>query len=339
MGLFRRARSDEDVVAQFQFDKEWHQAVLRFGVVTGVGDMHVNLKHPETGELMTPHAGLEGLFDAWKQIKAEYDRRAVLAEQMLEYTEKSMSPWQLANYLVADRRPNEALEMLSRAQPPGSQEEDFAPYCGACAKSLLGLTQYPEALPWAEKASSAAPASNHFRTVLADALHLAGRVDDAHAIYSELMSQAGGSTDAELAGIKEVFASLFAVETGVVSSPVLAVEIGRGLADPAQSQEFWRRAETEFIYSPYFRMQHAYELTKKGDTNRALAKLIALVQEMPWVKEASLNLVIYFERLDPEGKLMPEFQEQLRKQVQENGWTVEGMHEMRLAWGKEAEPG
>src|SRR5262249_34877877 len=157
---------------------------------------------------------------------------------------------------------------------------------------------------WARKASGAAPDDPRIRVVLADALHLTGAGDEAHAIYDGLMARAGGSGKSGTEVVDEMFDRLFARDSGAVSSPVLALEGAEQLQDPAQREQFWDLAETEFFYSPYFRMHHAYYLAKMGETNRSFAKLIGLVQETTWIKEASLNLELYFDQLDPEGKLM-----------------------------------
>ncbi|MBC8099758.1 MAG: hypothetical protein H7Y11_09975 [Armatimonadetes bacterium] len=59
--------------------------------------------------------------------------------------------------------------------------------------------------------------------------------------------------------------------------------------------------------------------------------MVALVQEMPWLREANLNLEIFFRHLDPSGtNLMPEFQRELRKRISEHGWTTDGMAEIGI---------
>jgi hypothetical protein len=74
-------------------------------------------------------------------------------------------------------------------------------------------------------------------------------------------------------------------------------------------------------------MQQAYYLTNQGKSEQGFAKLIALVQEMPWLREANLNLLQYFDRFNEAlGKeIMPEFQTQVRQRIKEQGWTTEGM--------------
>ena len=67
-----------------------------------------------------------------------------------------------------------------------------------------------------------------------------------------------------------------------------------------------------------------------GKNPFGFAKLLALVKEMPWLREASLNLAQYFKTLDPDGHSMPEFQEKLQDIIHKNGWTTGGMTKMTL---------
>ncbi|MCP3960796.1 MAG: tetratricopeptide repeat protein [bacterium] len=314
-----------------RFDREWEQAVRRFDVVAGLRDFHLDIKHPETHQVMKPHEGLGGTFAEWRGVRSPWDHRKIFFDLIYSMVRASMTAWQTANYLVATRRPDVALELLETSEPPSAADECQAEHCAAFAKVFLGLTRAGTAVAWARQAADARPDDTHFQTVLADALHMTDGREEAHEIYSRLMARGSGSDSAGSSAVAEMFANLFARETGVLSSPVMAVEIGRGLSDSTQAEEFWQRAEIEFYDSPYFRMQHAYRLADSGSLQQSFAKLLALAQEMPWVKEASLNLVTYFERFDPTGqKLMPEYQAHLKATITENGWTTEGMREVKL---------
>src|SRR5262249_44751315 len=132
--------------------------------------------------------------------------------------------------------------------------------------------------------------------------------------------------------MESVFDDAFDSAHGRVPSPIFAMDLAEGLSNPEQSATFWRLAEIEFYDSPYFRMHHAYNLAKQGDMQRSFAKLLALVQEMPWLKEASLNVELYFKSFDPDGTtLMPDFQRQLRETIARNQWTTDGMHVTEIA--------
>lgn len=336
MSLFKklfgqRGDSPEEQAAQQRFDQDWAAALKRFEIVTGLGDTKFRLVHPQTKETMTPHEGLAGTFAEWKPLHPGWERRYLLFDLLYTTLKSSMNAWQTANYLVADRRAQDALAVLEPSEPPNSENASYANHCAAFAKVYLSLTRYAEALAWAQKAVEAAPEEAYFQTILADALHLTGQCEAAHDIYDKLMKQSSGSNLQGKEAVAEMFHSLFARETGAVSSPVLALEIAESLGDPEQAEAFWELADTEFYDSPFFQMHYAYHLAKIGATDRSFAKLVALVQKMPWLKEASLNLVRFFEQYDPTGtKFMPEFQAQVRQTIQENHWTNEGMHEIRL---------
>jgi tetratricopeptide (TPR) repeat protein len=238
-----------------------------------------------------------------------------------------MKPWQLANYLVADRNPVEAFEIIQEASS-GNLGEDYAQHCTALAKSLSSLTYYEESLKWAKKACEAEPKNSQFTIVLADAYFLSGNHNAANKIYESLVSLVPRS-DSD--SISDMFSVTFAFDTGVLPSPIFAIRLGKQLSDPRQSEEFWKLAEIEFYYSHYFRLHHAYYLAAKGKQQECLAKLITLVQEMPWLEEASLSLKNLFDCFNQSGnKIMPEFQEQLSQKIQERGWKGEKMFSLNV---------
>ena len=319
--LGRKSQMPTENARTQQFDEEWTQVVKRFGIVTGLGAINLDLKHPKTGGVMTPHEGLGQTFREWQSVEAEYDRRAVLFDQVFQMAGAHMNRWQVANYLTAVRRPDKAAEFLAQAE---ASEQGTAGFQAASAKALLNLGRYAESLPQAQSAAANAPADTRLRTLYADALHLNGQGKNAHTIYAELMA-AAPTMDADSDTVAPMFDSLFRLETGSVPSPVLALEIAEQMSNPAQAEEFWRLAETEFYDSAYFRMHHAYFLTNSGAADRGFAKLLALVKEMPWLREASLNLRQDFKALDPAGSIMPEFQAQLQDTIRKNQWTTDGM--------------
>lgn len=318
-----------DSLAQ-EFDAEWPRAVKRFEKTTGMGELKLSLRHPQTQEVMTPHEGLGATFNDWKQADAPYNKRRVLSHLLVEMIGGAMNAWQAANFFTSDSRPLEALAILEE-EPPDPDSEDYAAHCVAYARTLLSMIRYPEALEWARKAAEAAPADPQMMMVLADAMHLNRQCEEAHNIYTHLMAKAPQSEAGGPDAVDEMFRNLFARDTGVVSSPVLALDLPQQLSNPVQAARFWELAETEFYYSPYFRMHHAYHLAQIGETEHSFAKLIGLVQEMDWVKEANLNLANHFTQFDPPGtNIMPEFQAELRQRIRENGWTTEGMNRIEI---------
>ncbi len=316
-----------------RFDAEWYQAVKRFEAISGYRGFAFNLRHPETGELMKPHEGVEPIFDEWKAIRSPWDRRemfyrCILATRGVE----NFDVWAVANVFTASRRPHTALEMLQGASLSEPGSEYYACHCGAYARALIPLNHPREALEWAQAAAAADPEDARLRVLLGDALRLAGRVEEAGAIYAGLMATASPSPADSPNPIADLFARLFARETGVVPSPFFAVDLAPQIEDPEQAEEFWRLGEVEFYDSPHFRMQHAYRLVQQGQVREAFAKLAALVMEMPWLREANLNLRQLFNHLDPAGdQLMPELRKQVEDAIREHGWTTDGMQLLEVS--------
>lgn len=313
------------------FDEEWSNALTRFGVVTGVGTINFDLKHPQTQQPISPHLGLGGTFTEWQEIRSPYDRRRLLFDLLFSMMQDHLNVWHTANYLVAVRSPDKALRLLEESPPPVAGDEGHAGHCAAFARALLAITRHAEAVPWARQAVAGEPDGGHFQTLLADALHMGEGREEAHEIYTRLMATGKGSDNDGVAVVEEMFHNLFARETGVMPSPVMAVELAESMGDASQAEDFWLRGETEFYDSPYFRMRHAYYLANAGAMEQSFAKLLTLVQEMPWVKEASLNLLKYFEHFATSGHdLMPEFRAELGHRIEENGWTTEGMRDLTV---------
>ena len=330
--------ADADPLAP-RFDEEWHRAVRRFAVVTGYGvDRFVfNLRHPETREIMPPHLGIAPYFDEWKQIVSPWDRIDLFFRVILDTLGvDGLHIWAVANVFTACRRPQQALEALQSAELTEAGSDYYARHCGAYARALIPLNHPQKALEWAQTAAAAAPDDARLRLLLADALRFNGRGEEATAIYCALMATAEPSPDEVPDPIADLFERLFALETGAVPSPFFALDIVGSLEDPDQAAQFWKLGEAEFYDSPHFRMQHAYYLTASGRTQEAFAKLAALVSEMPWLREAQINLLQLFKHLDPEeDKLMPDLRRQVEQKIQEEGWTTDGMRLIEIPHGDE----
>ena len=75
-------------------------------------------------------------------------------------------------------------------------------------------------------------------------------------------------------------------------------------------------------------------MVASGQTREAFAKLAALVGEMPWLREAQINLLQLFKHFDPTGDtLMRELRRQIEARIQEEGWTTEGMQLIEIPTG------
>lgn len=309
------------------FNTKWKESIAGFKSIVGLKSLDVDLKHPETNQPMTAYEQIPDIYKQWLEIKSPWDRKSLLFSVIYDLVGEYMKPWQVANYLIADRDPFQAFEILQDASSD-NWDEDYPPHCAALAKSLCSLTYYEESLKWAEKAYQANPSNPHFETILADAYFLTDRTEEASRIYQSRISLVPPSPSDS---ISEMFLETFSIEQGVLSSPIFAIQLGQQLSDSKQSDEFWKLAEAEFYYSPYFRSHHAYYLASKGQIKECLAKLIALVQEMPWLQEASLNLKCIFDYFNQKGDLiMPDFQESLSQQIRDRGWTSEGMFILQI---------
>ncbi|WP_375492753.1 hypothetical protein [uncultured Nostoc sp.] len=309
------------------FDKEWDAVVIRFRVLVGFKSLNITLKHPKTLSPSKPHIALPDTFKEWKKIKSLCDRRSLMFGVIFDLVGQHMKNWQIANYLTAQRLPLDALDLLIddtnqlQQETQGNLGEDYVSYCSAIAKTLISLTQYQEALNWVKKASHSAPNNSHIELLKADAYFLSGHCEQANEIYQNHWLIA---KKYEQESISKMFSNLLSCQYGTSSSPIFALQIGKQITDPSEAEEFWHLAEAEFYSSPYFRAHHAYHLANEGKVHHSFAKLLALVQEMPWLKEASLNLLRHFEHLDPSGtNLMPEVQTQLRAAIESNGWQNE----------------
>jgi tetratricopeptide (TPR) repeat protein len=335
MGFFKKIfgghqepAGDHKALAE-KFDFAWQDAQERFGKLTGVGKIELKLRHPETGAALKPHEGLNGSFEDWKAIQSVWDQQLLLLDLLLNSVQRALKPWHITNGLVAIRQPDQAEAFISDTPAPDGPDE-FAMYCEAYARALQYSQKPKDAVAWARKAYEAASDHTIIRLRLADVLFMTGECEEANKLYSEMMQNLPVTPTSADVPIQTMFAELFSVLTGGVPSPVLAIEIGEKLTDAAQAAEFWQLAEVEFYDSPYFRMHHAYHLAKQGDIPRAIAKLGALVQEMPWLREAHINLDQMLQAVDPDGTKMSELRQLVRQRIQENGWTTDGMRKIDI---------
>ena len=315
-GLDKQSQKSKD-----DFNKEWIEAITRFKVMVGFKSFNLNLKHPKTKNPAKPHEAIPEIFHQWQEIQSIWDRRSLIFEAIYQFSGQFMKPWQVANYLVAIREPLEAFDILLEASKNQISQEDYGLHCAALANTLNVLSYYEDALQWAQKANQAVSNDRYFQVLLADSYWLCRHCDEANTIYQNLIAQIPQSEDDS---ISQMFSDFFALETGAIPSPIFAIQIGKKLSDPSQAEEFWQLAEAEFYHNPYFRMNHAYYLTDRGETERGFAKLATLVKEMPWLREANLNLVEYFNSFNAAlGKqIMPELEAEVRQRIQENAWTI-----------------
>lgn len=314
-----------------QFDEMFPQMVRKFGVIAGLKDFKFDLVNPETKEPIAPSKAVEEWAHNWSNLKTSWDRRRYLYNMMLNTLEDKITPWHKANILTAMRRPHHAVEQLNGKPMPPEGHAEYPTYCGAIARTLLALGQNKDALDWAEKAAQADPENNSLQALYADALTLSGKPKAANEIYAKLVKQVEKPKVPPSNPIRTMFVQHFDRLTGKVPSPVFAMQVAPTLKDPIQQGAFWALLEDEYYDSPFFRMQYAYLLLRRGDIQGALNRLVPLVQEMPWLKEAALNTENLLNSADPTGeKLMPEFRKQLRDHIAQNKWTADGMQQVQM---------
>jgi tetratricopeptide (TPR) repeat protein len=311
-----------------KFNQEWEQTAKLFGILIASESFNINLNHPLTKKKCNPHEALFEVVEKWRKIQSPWDRRSLLFQTIFNLVAQYLKPWQIANYLVADRQPLEAFEILQEFISR-DLKEDHSQYCASLARSLSSLSYYEDSLTWALKAHLLEPDNLRFKVLLADAYYLVERFDEANQTYQSYLPQVSYS---ENDSTQEMFQDVFSLEHGLIPSPIFAIQFTHLLADEIQLNEFWDLAATEFYYSPYFRSHHAYYLADKGQIKECLAKLIALVQEMPWLREASLNLEYLFECFNKRNEIiMPDFQRILSERIHDQGWTKDGIFILQVS--------
>jgi tetratricopeptide (TPR) repeat protein len=260
------------------------------------------------------------VFSTWKSIKARWDRQGILINSILKITHDLLKPWQVATILNFTRNPEEALSILNRQQVESSNLEDYEFCCGTLAQSLIILTRYDEALEFVYKGKDVNPNSQYLSRLIADIQFLLGNVNISDQMYQSMVSFSSIKQDAS---IFDLFHSIFSHTRGRFPSPILALQIIDSIQDTNQKEELWGLGEFEFYFSPQFRMKHAYYLASTSRLDRCFAKLYVLVKEMPWLKEASINLSQLFKHFDPSSsKIDPAFQRKLQSHIEKNNWNI-----------------
>lgn len=323
--------TDTPEMLDAEFDAAWEAAMPRFTRIADLPGLKINLRHPETKAILPPHEGLAGTLDEWAQIQSVPDREACLFETALDLVGQDLPPWAIANVLTHLRHPDEAFDVLQKAPEPESGGEDCARHCAAYARALLSLARHEVGLEWAKAAAAADPESTDYQVLLADALSLAGRDEDAQPLYAGALASSPAAAEVMSSEVETMFATIFSRESGAVPSPIFALEIGNMLSDEEQAAQFWAFAEAEYYDSPHFRMQHAYRLLEGGNIAESIAKLAALVREMPWLREASFNLLELLNHVDPSGeRVLKDLRKEVASTIAENGWTKDGLRLLQI---------
>jgi hypothetical protein len=279
----------------------------------------------DQGQPMPYADALPGVFTQWLGIQTPWDRRSLIYREALDrMVSQNLQLWQWAERYLEARYPNEALQELESSGMPAEGQAD---YCATYAKALNILGRYREAEAMARQGLTFDSSHKRCKIQLADALHLSGQTEAGHHLYNEILYQA---ISQPTLGQEEPlsFEQRVGFDGNILHSPVFAINLLEHSPDATEAA--WQWAEDEFYWSPYFRCQHAYHLLDQGEGLRAFAKLLALVKEMPWVKEAALNTLTILEQIDPGGQkgIAPQERQWLSELIATNQWKLEGMNSL-----------
>lgn len=325
MGLFNFLKSNQNKYDQKElaFLEEVRIATIRY---FGSANATLSLKS-KTGEPMDFIQAFPNIYSKCDQIKSPWDRRSLMYTKFDELFSNSIAQYVYAERLIDDRQTQKALEILNKIKVPSINSHI---YYAVFAKAFVVLGNYELAIEKAKKALE--EKSNYIKAkiILADAYYLSGQTDEARNIYDlhmnkyfeESVNQANGKVN---------IVKLFGVEEEKVNSPIAAVEFLKYNNLP---EEAWIFMEDEFYYSPYFRCQYAYWiLESKKEIQPAFEKLLTLFKEMPWVKEAAINALVLFEKLDTdnENAISKQDIEEINTAISNNGWTSEGVYRLTFS--------
>lgn len=314
--------SKRDVEAE-TFDKEWVTAISFFKEYVEIPINNFVLKDPETHLETPPHIGLEETFDTWKNIKSPWDKRCVLFDCIVDFLQDQMTLWQIANYYTYTRIPHKALEVLLIEQENDKDIINNPNHAMANAKALFSLTRLEEATTWAQKAVELSPNNHVYKTYLADILHFKGEHNQAHKLYNEILDLDDLRDDA--LSPEELFTNIFSIKSSKFPSLIMAINFLTSLKSKEDTDSFWELIENEFYHIPFCRLEHTYYLLENGEVQKALAKILALTDEMKWVKEAHINALQIIDKLDPSGENLAQYRYPVEKRIKENNWTSENM--------------
>lgn len=324
MGLFDLFISQENKLNEKDliFLEEVRLAMIKY---FGSSTAKLNLKDKK-GEPTNFINAFPDIYSKCLDIKSPWDRRSLIFSKLDELFGNQIPPYVYAERLIEDRYPQKALEILNKIDIPS---EDKNIYYTIFAKVLIIMGDYVQAIEKAKKALDDNPDYIKAKIVLADAYHLAGKTDEAHDIYDPILNKylekIVNKSSCNLNIIE-----LFGAEAERMRSPILAIQF---LKENSLSEEAWKWAENEFYYSPYFRCQHAYwMLEKKKEILPAFSKLLSLFKEMPWIKEAAINIIILIEKIDPKGDkgIAKEDITKIKSLINKNGWNSDKMNVLSI---------
>lgn len=299
----------KDNVLREEFDK----ACKKYSQYYYQDLISMDLKHPETQKPMMFSDSFPQEFKEWCEIQSSYDKKSVVFKALDTYFWNSLPLWKVLDRLIEDRRIDQALDIVKDYNPPENEKDD---YYLTVAKLFIIKKEYDKAEHFLKKISK--QDNKKINLMYVDFYYDTNNHKDLHRIGDRLSKSIKYNPSKD---INKIFDELFSKVKGGFRSVYLAVIFGKSLTEIKSRKRFWELAEEEFYWSPTFRKEHAYVLIKEGEALKAFAKLLALVKEMPWDKEAALNSMEFMKSLSFEG----EEKIWLENLIKENNWTTEGM--------------
>lgn len=271
--------------------------------------IELNLTHSD-GNVYQEHEAFGGTFAQWQQVQSIWDRRSILF-QLWDATEfDKLEKWQVIERLTKDRYALKAIE-FEKASITTDDFQDVR-LIVAMSKLYRAMDSYDSALHYSKTAYELRPDLDIVKIEYANVLHLSKEIVDkelAHKLFNEVLEK-----KVEAAGEKKVaLLNYFMFSPNYIDSSVFSVLF---LYEGQCDLETWETIAGEYYWCPYFRYEHAVYLNSKGESLRALAKLISLGNEFPWHKTsvlASIDTIQQFRDQRKDQNFMSEEMKQLEE--------------------------
>ncbi|NSL85830.1 tetratricopeptide repeat protein [Chitinophaga sp. Mgbs1] len=290
--------NEADNSYETKFEEEVLRTIPRYISMPGAA-VDIRVRHRKTNKIISFAIAYPDQFNTWKTVKSVADRRGIIYSLLDEQLGPQLQLWQIMERFNDDRNSQKALELALQYMDATVEEQpDFNT---AMARTYFLLTQFEQAEQYCLKAQKLDPGHIRTKRIYADILHCTGRHEQAHRLYEEILN-AKLTRDQQLSLSVQ---QLLGFDGDYINSPVYAFSWLSNMEDT--SEEIWDWANDEFYYSPYFRAQHAYRLIERQEHLRGLAKLLSLVEEMPWYKEAVVNCFHLIEQSGMQEQLKEEY--------------------------------
>ena len=277
--MFGKLFGRKKIVEDKNFTLDFEDALKRY-IGISKGKVEYEFKD-EDGYVMPPSYAFQETYNEWKNIQSIWDRRGVIFSALDTIYLKKLPKEQIIERFVIDRYPEKALLFSEKFL----SNEDFEnpEILASLSKCHFVLSNFEKSIDIARKALKLDENNKKAQIALADSLHLTGKHDEAHDIYSRILENSKlKDNNKESINIIE----LVGYNNDILNSSVYAISI---LSNSEVDENIWNNVAGEFYFCPYFRSQHAFWLIKNNETPKGMAKLISTTQEFPWYKDAVIN--------------------------------------------------